>query len=228
MSEHPLYQVTDLRKSYSNGIRKVEVLRGIDLTVYSGESIAITGPSGVGKSTLMHILGLLDRPVSGNVLLDGVDVLQLGDSERARVRNRRVGFVFQFFQLLPEFSALENVMMPGLICGQREKDLIPKATAILEEVGLAERTTHRPGELSGGEQQRVAVARALIMNPDVLLADEPTGNLDPETGQEIEVLLRNLNELRKTTLIVVTHKESLAKTMTRRVGLVGGKIEELQ
>ena len=228
MSEYPLYQVTDLCKSYSNGTRKVEVLRGIDLTVYSGESIAITGPSGVGKSTFMHILGLLDRPVSGNILLDGVDVLQLGDSERARVRNRRVGFVFQFFQLLPEFSALENVMMPGLICGQREKDLIPKATAILEEVGLAERTTHRPGELSGGEQQRVAVARALIMNPDVLLADEPTGNLDPETGQEIEVLLRNLNELRKTTLIVVTHKESLAKTMTRRVGLVGGKIEELQ
>jgi lipoprotein-releasing system ATP-binding protein len=228
MSECPLYQVKSLWKSYSNGTRKVEVLRGIDLTVYQGESIAITGPSGVGKSTLMHILGLLDRPVSGNVLLDGVDVLQLGDSERARVRNRRVGFVFQFFQLLPEFSALENVIMPGLICGQREKDLIPKATAILEEVGLAERTTHRPGELSGGEQQRVAVARALIMNPDVLLADEPTGNLDPETGQEIEVLLRNLNELRKTTLIVVTHKESLAKTMTRRVGLVGGKIEELQ
>ena len=228
MSECPLYQVKGLWKSYSNGIRKVEVLRGIDLTVYQGESIAITGPSGVGKSTLMHILGLLDRPVSGNVLLDGVDVLQLGDSERARVRNRRVGFVFQFFQLLPEFSALENVIMPGLICGQREKDLIPKATAILEEVGLAERTTHRPGELSGGEQQRVAVARALIMNPDVLLADEPTGNLDPETGQEIEVLIRNLNELRKTTLIVVTHKESLAKTMTRRVGLVGGRIEELQ
>jgi lipoprotein-releasing system ATP-binding protein len=228
MSEHPLYRVTDLWKSYSNGIRKVEVLRGIDLTVYSGESIAITGPSGVGKSTLMHILGLLDRPVSGNILLDGVDVLQLNDSERARVRNRRVGFVFQFFQLLPEFSALENVMMPGLICGERERDLIPKAASILEEVGLAERTTHRPGELSGGEQQRVAVARALIMNPDVLLADEPTGNLDPETGQEIEVLLRNLNELRKTTLIVVTHKESLAKTMTRRVGLVGGKIKELQ
>ncbi len=228
MSEHPLYQVTDLWKSYSNGVRKVEVLRGINLTVYPGESIAITGPSGVGKSTLMHILGLLDRPVSGGVLLDGVDVLQLGDSERAHVRNRRVGFVFQFFQLLPEFSALENVIMPGLICGQREKYLIPKATAILEEVGLGERTTHRPGELSGGEQQRVAVARALIMNPDVLLADEPTGNLDPETGQDIEVLLRNLNELRKTTLIVVTHKESLAKTMTRRVGLVGGKIEDLQ
>jgi lipoprotein-releasing system ATP-binding protein len=228
MSERPLYQVTELWKSYSNGTRNVEVLKGIDLTVYSGESIAITGPSGVGKSTLMHILGLLDRPVSGNILLDGVDVLQLGDSERARVRNRRVGFVFQFFQLLPEFSALENVIMPGLICGQREKDLIPKATEILEEVGLAERITHRPGELSGGEQQRVAVARALIMNPDVLLADEPTGNLDPETGEEIEILLRNLNELRKTTLIVVTHKESLARTLTRRVGLVGGKIEELQ
>ncbi|HTY25196.1 MAG TPA: ABC transporter ATP-binding protein [Desulfomonilaceae bacterium] len=228
MSEQSLYKITDLWKSYSNGSRKVEVLKGINLTVGYGESMAVTGPSGVGKSTLMHILGLLDRPVSGRIMLDGVDVFQLGDTERARVRNRRVGFVFQFFQLLPEFSALENVIMPGLIAGQREVDLEQRATAILEEVGLADRASHRPGELSGGEQQRVAIARALIMNPDVLLADEPTGNLDPETGQEIEVLLRNLNLLRKTTLIVVTHKESLAKAMSRRVGLVGGKLEELQ
>ncbi len=228
MSEQLLYEITDLWKSYSNGTRKVEVLKGINLTVGYGESMAVTGPSGVGKSTLMHILGLLDRPVSGRIMLDGVDVFQLGDTERARVRNRRVGFVFQFFQLLPEFSALENVIMPGLIAGQREVDLEQRATTILEEVGLADRASHRPGELSGGEQQRVAIARALIMNPDVLLADEPTGNLDPETGQEIEVLLRNLNLLRKTTLIVVTHKESLAKAMSRRVGLVGGRLEELQ
>jgi len=228
MSEQLLYEISDLWKSYSNGTRKVEVLKGINLTVGYGESMAVTGPSGVGKSTLMHILGLLDRPVSGRIMLDGVDVFQLGDTERARVRNRRVGFVFQFFQLLPEFSALENVIMPGLIAGEREVDLEQRATTILEEVGLADRASHRPGELSGGEQQRVAIARALIMNPDVLLADEPTGNLDPETGQEIEVLLRNLNLLRRTTLIVVTHKESLAKAMSRRVGLVGGKLEELQ
>ncbi len=228
MNEHALYRVTDLWKSYSNGGREVEVLKGIDFTVHSGESVAITGPSGVGKSTFMHILGLLDHPVRGEILLDGEDVLRLGDHQRARVRNKRVGFVFQFFQLLPEFSALENVIMPGLIAGEREKDLKKRASKILDEVGLAERMTHRPGELSGGEQQRVAIARALIMDPDVLLADEPTGNLDPETGQDIEILLRNLNQLRKTTLIVVTHKESLAKALSRRVGLVGGRLQELQ
>jgi lipoprotein-releasing system ATP-binding protein len=176
----------------------------------------------------MHILGLLDRPVSGRVIFDGIDVLSLGDTERARVRNHRVGFVFQFFQLLPEFTALENVIMPGLIAGERESDLRKRATRILEEVGLGQRATHRPGELSGGEQQRVAIARSLIMSPDLVLADEPTGNLDPETGAEIESLLDELNVLKKTTLIVVTHKESLAGAMSRRVGLVGGKLKELQ
>jgi len=227
MSEPLLYQVTDLWKSYSNGVKKVEVLRGVNLSVKRGESIAVTGPSGVGKSTLLHVLGLLDRPGSGTVMLDGVNTSELGETERAKVRNQRIGFVFQFFQLLPEFSAVENVLMPGLIAGVPREELGRKCRDLLAAVGLAAREHHRPGELSGGEQQRVAIARALVMDPDVVLADEPTGNLDPDTGQEIEVLLTHLNKTRNTTLIVVTHKESLARAMDRRVGLVAGRLEEL-
>ncbi|MBI5568819.1 MAG: ABC transporter ATP-binding protein [Desulfomonile tiedjei] len=228
MSEPVLYQVTDLWKSYSNGIRDVQVLKGVNLTVHSGEGVAVTGPSGVGKSTLLHLIGLLDRPGRGELMLDGMDVMTLSDTDRARIRNRRIGFVFQFFQLLPEFSALENVMMPGLIAGEPERALRKKAMKLLAEVGLADRATHRPGELSGGEQQRVAIARALIMDPDILLADEPTGNLDPNTGAEIEHLLKDLNVSRRTTMVVVTHKEALAKSMDRRVGLIEGKLEELE
>jgi lipoprotein-releasing system ATP-binding protein len=228
MSEPVLYEVSDLWKTYSNGIRQIEVLRGIDFSVRAGETVAITGPSGVGKSTFLHIIGLLDRPVRGRVALDGKDTVTLGETERARIRNQRIGFVFQFFQLLPEFSALENVIMPGLIAGQKGRPLRKRALDLLDEVGLSERAQHRPGELSGGEQQRVAIARALIMGPDVLLADEPTGNLDPDTGSEIELLMKNLNVSRKTTLIVVTHKESLSRAMDRRVGLIGGKLEEVQ
>jgi lipoprotein-releasing system ATP-binding protein len=228
MSEPLIYELTDLWKSYSNGTTEVEVLRGVDFSVRAGESVAVTGPSGVGKSTFLHLLGLLDRPVSGSLLLQGVEVSDLDEVARARVRNRCIGFVFQFFQLLPEFSALENVTMPGLIAGEPRGELRDKAVKLLEDVGLGHRASHRPGELSGGEQQRVAIARALIMNPDVVLADEPTGNLDPDTGAEVESLLRQLNLSRKTTLIVVTHKESLSKAMDRRVGLVSGKLKELQ
>lgn len=228
MSEQWLYEVRDLWKGYSNGTKEVEVLRGVDLFVRPGETVAVTGPSGVGKSTLLHILGLLDRPGRGSVLMDGMDLIGMAETERAKVRNRRIGFVFQFFQLLPEFSALENVIMPGLIAGERRSQLKSRASEMLYELGLADRASHRPGELSGGEQQRVAIARALIMNPGVLLADEPTGNLDPETGAEIEELMTKLNGMHNTTLIVVTHKESLAKAMDRRVTLVGGKLKELQ
>ncbi len=228
MSEARLYDVIDMWKSFSNGTKVVEVLRGVNFTVNHGESVAVTGPSGVGKSTLLHIMGLLDKPMSGRLLLKGTDIQHLGESARARLRNKSIGFVFQFFQLLPEFTALENVMMPGLIAGKRSNGLRSKAEELLESVGLADRIAHRPGELSGGEQQRVAIARALIMNPDVILADEPTGNLDPDTGEEIEALLRNLNVSQKTTLIVVTHKESLSRVMDRRVGLVGGRLVELR
>ena len=228
MSESFIYQVTDLWKTYSNGARNVEVLRGVNFSVRSGQSVAVTGPSGVGKTTLLHILGLLDLPLSGTLILDSMNVGDLGDTDRARVRNTRIGFIFQFFQLLPEFSALENVIMPGLIAGEKWKDIRERSLGLLQAVGLGSRASHRPGELSGGEQQRVAIARALVMNPDVLLADEPTGNLDPATGEEIEVLLKDLNLTHNTTLIVVTHKESLARSMDRRVGLVGGKLEELQ
>ena len=228
MSNPLIYELTDLWKSYSNGAREVEVLRGVDFSVQAGESVAVTGPSGVGKSTFLHLLGLLDRPVKGKLLLHGREVSELDEVERARIRNRRIGFVFQFFQLLPEFSALENVVMPGLIAGEPVKPLRDRAEQLLKDVGLAHRASHRPGELSGGEQQRVAIARALVMNPDVVLADEPTGNLDTETGAEVESLLKQLNLSRKTTLIVVTHKESLSREMDRRVGLVAGKLKELQ
>ena len=226
MNDAPLYELNDLWKGFSNGSKEVEVLRGVNLTVLTGESVAVTGPSGVGKSTLLHIMGLLDKPVSGTLRLNGVDIQSLSETEQARLRNKSIGFVFQFFQLLPEFSALENVVMPGLIAGEHGNGLQDRAEELLEQVGLADRLSHRPGELSGGEQQRVAIARALVMKPDVILADEPTGNLDPDTGDEIEILLRDLNLSEKTTLIVVTHKESLSKVMDRRVGLVAGKLVE--
>jgi lipoprotein-releasing system ATP-binding protein len=228
MSEPVLYEAADLWKSYSNGREEVRVLRGVNFSVRSGETVAVTGPSGVGKSTLLHILGLLDRASRGSLKLDGIDVLGLGDTDRARLRNRRVGFVFQFFQLLPEFTAIENVIMPGLIAGDPLQELRDRANRLLGDIGLGRRANHRPGELSGGEQQRVAIARALIMNPDVVLADEPTGNLDPATGEEIETVMKHLNQTRGTTLIVVTHNESLSRAMDRRVGFVGGKLEELQ
>ncbi len=227
MSDRMLYETRDLWKTYGNGAKRIEVLRGVNFSVKSGETIAVAGPSGVGKSTLLHILGLLDSADSGVVILDGDDMSTLSETNRARVRNKKIGFVFQFFQLLPEFTALENVLMPALIAGRSPDEYHDKAVGLLDEVGLGARASHRPGELSGGEQQRVAMARALIMEPSVVLADEPTGNLDPVTGEEIEILMRNLNRSRGTTLIVVTHNESLSRSMDRRVGLIAGRLEEL-
>lgn len=220
-----MIQTRDLNKSFSALAGEIHVLKGIDLSISEGEMVAVMGASGVGKSTLLHILGTLDRPTAGEVFYDGVDVSSMPEQELTRFRNSRIGFVFQFHHLLPEFTAEENVMMPALIAGPPASlEAREKATALLDELGLGQRKSHRPGELSGGEQQRVAVARALILNPSVVLADEPTGNLDTNTGDELFDLLIDINRSRKTTFVIATHNESLAKRCHRVLQMVDGRI----
>ena len=218
-----LIQVQQLFKSYGNGTKRVEVLKGVDLTFSKGEKAAIVGASGVGKTTLLHVLGTLDRPTAGKVLYEGKDIFNLNEKDLALFRNREIGFVFQFHHLLPEFNALENTMMPCLIQGLSKQEASTQAEVILNLVGLKERLSHKPGELSGGEQQRVAVARALVLGPKVLLADEPTGNLDTQTGESVFDLLQELNQINGVTLIIVTHNLKLAEKMTRQIQLVDGK-----
>jgi lipoprotein-releasing system ATP-binding protein len=222
MSE-PLIRATGLSKAYGDG-RRIDVLVELDLEVAAGETIAIVGQSGVGKSTLLHILGTLDQPTGGQVRFDGVDIFGLSEREQATFRNREVGFIFQFHHLLPDFTALENVMMPALIRGVSPGEAENRARAVLERVGLAERLTHKPGELSGGEQQRVAVARAVALSPRAILADEPTGNLDPATGAEVHALLMDLNRDHNITLVIVTHNDELARLVHRRLRLQNGKL----
>ena len=214
----------NLTKEYVDGPRVVRVLTGLELEISAGERVAIVGESGVGKSTLLHILGTLDRPTSGEVWFDGEELASKSDHELAHFRNREVGFIFQFHHLLPDFTALENVMMPMLISGAARDTARRRAADLLVRVGLAERFEHRPGELSGGEQQRVAVARALIQEPRVVLADEPTGNLDPGTAAGVQDLLIELNAERHITLVVVTHSGALASAMDRTLRLAGGRI----
>ncbi len=221
MSE-PLLAARGLKKTFASPTREVEVLKGVDLTVRPGESICILGVSGTGKSTLLHILGTLDVPTDGTVLFEGKDVFSLSQPELAEFRNRRIGFVFQFHYLLPEFTALENVMMPALIARTPAAKAKKRAEELLERVGVAHRLTHKPGELSGGEQQRVAIARALMMSPALLLADEPTGNLDPETARTVHELILSLNEKENLTLIVVSHNPELADFMDRAYRLSHG------
>ncbi len=216
--------IRQLRKSFEHGGQLIEVLRGIDLTIAAGEMVAVVGSSGVGKSTFLHVLGTLDQPSSGSILYDGVDVTRMPPAAMADFRNRTIGFVFQFHHLLPEFTAVENCAMPAFIAGLGRDEAMARARALLDRVGLAHRLTHRPGELSGGEQQRVALARALIMQPRVLLADEPTGNLDTHTGEEIHQLVVELNRERGMTLVVVTHNPEFAARMPRRVRMVDGVI----
>lgn len=222
-----LIEAIGLNKQYGEGDHEIHVLSDLSLSIRSTERIAIIGESGVGKSTLLHILGMLDQPNSGQVLLDGQDLFALSEAERAAIRNSEIGFIFQFHHLLPDFSALENVIMPGLIAGLSWAEAHQRADTMLTSVGLADRSTHRPGELSGGEQQRVAVARALVMKPRLLLADEPTGNLDPTTGESILRLLLDLNEQLGVTMAVVTHSEKLAAAMDRTLRMLNGKLTEI-
>ncbi|MCK4559221.1 MAG: ABC transporter ATP-binding protein [Calditrichia bacterium] len=214
-----------LCKTYMTGPQKVEVLKGIDLEVSAGEIVVIIGPSGVGKSTLLHLIGGLDRPTAGEVLIDGEDLFSLRDRELAVFRNNAIGFVFQFHHLLPEFTALENVMIPGMMHGRDFTVASEKAQNILDEIGLGQRLNHKPSELSGGEQQRVAVARALINGPRLVLADEPTGNLDKQNSEALYELILELNKKHGQTLIIVTHNELMATHAHRVIELEDGKIK---
>lgn len=223
MSE--LIRAEGITKTYRSGKNILEVLKGIDLAITQGEMVAIHGPSGVGKSTLLHILGTLDRPTSGTLRYGDVAVTGLSDRMLARLRNKRIGFIFQFYHLLPEFTARENVLLPAMVNGQRLKDAHERARQLLASVGLTEREVHRPDALSGGEQQRVAIARALINNPDVVFADEPTGNLDEKTSHEVYELMRRLNEEYGTTFVIVTHESSLARAASRSLRMMDGRIE---
>jgi lipoprotein-releasing system ATP-binding protein len=222
-----LLRAEGLRKTFRTGDGSIEVLRGIDLQVAEAERVAIVGASGVGKSTLLHILGTLDRPTSGTLHFRGRDLLAQDPQHLAEFRNRSLGFVFQFHHLLPEFDALENVMMPGLVGGRSFGEMRSRARRLLEEVGLEHRVRHPVGKLSGGERQRVAVARALVLGPDLILADEPTGNLDPKSGEQVLNLLLEMNRSRGTALVVVTHSPDLANRMGRVVALTEGYLGAL-
>jgi lipoprotein-releasing system ATP-binding protein len=215
-----------IQKSYNHSLKRVHVLRGIDLSIEDGDVFAVIGPSGAGKSTLLHVLGGLDRPDEGEVLMNGENLYRLNDRQRALIRNQKIGFIFQFYHLLPEFSAQENVMLPALVRDPKIRlaDCEAKARELLERVGLQARCSHKPNELSGGEQQRVAIARALINDPKVIFCDEPTGNLDSATGKSIIELLINLNRKNRQTLVIVTHDESIARQSNKIIHLKDGKI----
>jgi len=213
-----------LHKYYNSRHKRLHVLNGINLKAQSGELVSIIGASGAGKSTLLHLLAGIDVPSEGEVLLDGKNIYKIKEGQRARLRNRMIGFVFQFYHLLPEFTALENVMLPGFIQGQAAKVIKKKAADLLKQVGLEKRGAHHPAELSGGEQQRVAIARALINQPQILFCDEPTGNLDSKTGAKICELLLSLNKEGGYTIVVATHSQEIAKVAGRRIFIKDGQL----
>lgn len=215
-----MVEVQDIRKSFDT----LEVLKGVNLMVEKGEIISIIGKSGAGKTTLLQIIGTLDKPDSGSVVIDGVDVFALKDKELADFRNRHIGFIFQFHQLLPEFTTLENVMMPAMIARMPEKEAEKRAVQLLTELGMAERLTHKPNQLSGGEKQRVAAARAMMMSPDVILADEPSGSLDESNKNELHKLLLQMREQYGQTIIIVTHDKELAEISDRVIEMKDGVV----
>jgi len=221
-----IIKTSGLTKEYQvSKTEKLKVLKGIDTEIFEGEIVSIVGPSGAGKSTLLHIMGTLDKPSEGNVIFDGEDVFRLSSNDLARFRNTRIGFVFQFHHLLPEFSAIENVCLAAMIAGKTMKQAEPKAKELLTEVGLGSRLEHKPSELSGGEAQRVAIARALINSPKVILADEPTGNLDTKNSDEVMHLIFDLRNKYNQTFVIVTHNEKFAEMTDRTLKMIDGVIQ---
>jgi len=225
VSDEKIIQITNLTRIYVDGV-EIRALDGVELDIEKGEFLAIVGPSGSGKSTLLNLIGILDTPTSGTILLKGIDVTKMSDKERSRIRNQELGFIFQYHHLLPDFNALENVMMPLLINGMKTSKAREKAREMLEEVGLGDRLYHRSNQLSGGQNQRVAVARALVNNPSIVIGDEPTGNLDSKSSDNIYELLRKLNREHNQTFILVTHDERMAAKTDRIIRLVDGKVVE--
>ncbi len=223
----PLITVKKLEKFFINNQHRVEVLKNLDLELHHRDTLAVVGASGTGKSTLLHILGTLDRPSGGQVLFEGQNIFEQSATDLSRFRNQKIGFVFQFHHLLPEFTALENTMMPLLIAGEGSREAQGRAEEILDQLGLKERLYHRIGELSGGEQQRVAIARSLIRGPQLILADEPTGNLDRKTGTQIIELFNRLNQEKGVTFLMVTHNQELSRRFKRNVEIVDGKAIEM-
>jgi lipoprotein-releasing system ATP-binding protein len=221
-----ILKAINIHKNYLMGKSDLKVLKGVDLSIEQGEILAIVGKSGVGKSTLLHILGALDRPSDGNVIFHGKEIFSMNDSDLALFRNRRIGFVFQFHHLLPEFNAIENVAMPGLISRQTPKEAYQKAESLLEEVGLEDRMHHKPRELSGGEQQRIAFARAMMNDPFLVLADEPSGNLDQQNSDALHELMWKLVREKRKTFVVVTHNRELASNADQNIELVDGRINQ--